>query len=39
MPRGITLFLGGKRYRNRTLQVGGVSKIEAIKYTHELSKN
>jgi hypothetical protein len=26
---------GGNKYRNMTLQVGGVSKIESIKYAHE----
>jgi hypothetical protein len=28
---------GGIKYRNLTLQVGGVSKIEAIKYSLESS--
>jgi hypothetical protein len=38
MPGGYkftTLFLGELIYRNLALQVGGVSKIETIKYTHE----
>jgi hypothetical protein len=26
---------GGYKYRNQTFQVGGVSKIETIKYAHE----
>jgi hypothetical protein len=26
---------GGNKYTNLALQVGGVSKIEAIKYAHE----
>jgi hypothetical protein len=29
------LFLGGNKYRNLALHVGGVSKIEAINYAHE----
>jgi hypothetical protein len=35
MPGGVLLgYLvpGGNKYRNLTLQVGGVSKIETIKY-------
>jgi hypothetical protein len=28
----------GKKYRNLALQVGGVSKIEIIKYAHESSR-
>jgi hypothetical protein len=28
---------GGYKYRNLALQVGGVSKIETIKYSHESS--
>jgi hypothetical protein len=27
-------FLGGSKYRNLAFQVGGVSKIETIKYVH-----
>jgi hypothetical protein len=27
--------LGGNKYKNMTLQVRGVSKIESIKYAHE----
>jgi hypothetical protein len=30
-----TLFLVGNKYRNLALHVGGVSRIEAIKYAHE----
>jgi hypothetical protein len=30
-----TLFLGGNKYRNLALQLGGVSKIETISYAHE----
>jgi hypothetical protein len=34
MLEGITV-LGENKYRNLALQVGGVSKIETIKYVHE----
>jgi hypothetical protein len=37
MPGGITglPYSWGNKYGNLSLQVGGVSKIEAIKYAHE----
>jgi hypothetical protein len=37
MPGGITGYPvpRGNKYKNFALQVGGVSKIEAIKYAHK----